>query len=302
MTSEQHEQGGPGPASGRRGRVRRAAPGGSAVVGRRRARRDGRVERGHRETCFEGVGLAVRGRAGRSAGVVGASGRGGGTPTRGRAGSGPRSRRALATTSTTVSAATPAAGASGVQRGERAAGEAEADGEDAEALGLVAPALLARRATPKVSGRWRRCWRGRWRAGRRGWRPGPASAWRSQQEQHDVGDGAEHADGAEAHHLAGRARGGACTAASASACSRSAASGRRPEASARPTRHTPLRSSTAVRDDVDPRVGVVDPVDRHLVDAQAGALGEHQQLGVEEPAGVLDQRQQRAGRRRPAWP
>jgi hypothetical protein len=26
-------------------------------------------------------------------------------------------------------------------------------------------------------------------------------------------------------------------------------------------------------DDVDPRVGVVDPVDRHFVDAQAGALG-----------------------------
>ena len=35
-----------------------------------------------------------------------------------------------------------------------------------------------------------------------------------------------------------------------------------------------------------PRVGVVDPVDRHLVDAQAAALGEHQQLGVEEPAVV----------------
>ena len=44
--------------------------------------------------------------------------------------------------------------------------------------------------------------------------------------------------------------------------------------------------------DVDPGVGVVDPVDRHLVDAQPGALGDHQQLGVEEPAGVGDQRQQ----------
>ena len=43
------------------------------------------------------------------------------------------------------------------------------------------------------------------------------------------------------------------------------------------------------------RVGVVDPVHRHLVDAQAGALGQHQQLGVEEPAGVLDQRQQPPG-------
>ena len=45
-------------------------------------------------------------------------------------------------------------------------------------------------------------------------------------------------------------------------------------------------------DDVDPGVGVVDPVHRHLVDPQAGALGQHQHLGVEEPAGVLDQRQE----------
>ena len=51
----------------------------------------------------------------------------------------------------------------------------------------------------------------------------------------------------------------------------------------------------AVRDDVDAGVRVVDPVDRHLVDAQAVVLGQHQQLGVEEPALVLDQRQQRAG-------
>ena len=49
------------------------------------------------------------------------------------------------------------------------------------------------------------------------------------------------------------------------------------------------------RDDVDAAVGVVDPVDRHLVDAQAGPLGQHEQLGVEEPAGVLDERQEPAG-------
>ena len=48
-------------------------------------------------------------------------------------------------------------------------------------------------------------------------------------------------------------------------------------------------------DDVDAAVRVVDPVHRHLVDAQARALGQHQQLGVEEPAGVLDQRQQPPG-------
>ena len=41
-------------------------------------------------------------------------------------------------------------------------------------------------------------------------------------------------------------------------------------------------------DDVHAAVGVVDPVDRHLVDAQAVALGEQQQLGVEEPAVVVD--------------
>ena len=41
--------------------------------------------------------------------------------------------------------------------------------------------------------------------------------------------------------------------------------------------------------DVHAAVGVVDPVDRHLVDAQAVALGEQQQLGVEEPA-VVDHR------------
>ena len=49
-------------------------------------------------------------------------------------------------------------------------------------------------------------------------------------------------------------------------------------------------------DDVDPGVGVVDPVHRHLVDAQPGPLGQHQQLGVEEPAGVGGQRQQLPGR------
>ena len=73
---------------------------------------------------------------------------------------------------------------------------------------------------------------------------------------------------------------------------RSSGSGSRPDASARPSRTMPLRSATAVADDVDPAVRVVDPVHRHLVDAQPAALGQHQQLGVEEPAGVLDQRQQ----------
>ena len=46
--------------------------------------------------------------------------------------------------------------------------------------------------------------------------------------------------------------------------------------------------------DVHPGVRVVHPVHRHLVDPQPGPLGQHQQFGVEEPAGVLDQRQQPA--------
>ena len=78
-------------------------------------------------------------------------------------------------------------------------------------------------------------------------------------------------------------------------CARSSATGSAPEPSARPTRPMPLQVVQRRRDDVDPAVGVVDPVDRHLVDPQPGALGQHQQLGVEEPAGVLDQRQQPAG-------
>ena len=54
--------------------------------------------------------------------------------------------------------------------------------------------------------------------------------------------------------------------------------------------------------DVHPGVGVVDPVDRHLVDAQPGTFGEHEHLGVEEPPGVLDQWAATAARRHPGSP
>ncbi len=47
--------------------------------------------------------------------------------------------------------------------------------------------------------------------------------------------------------------------------------------------------------DVNAAVGIVDPVDRDLIDAQPGPFGEDEQLRVEEPAGVLDQRQQPRG-------
>ena len=45
-------------------------------------------------------------------------------------------------------------------------------------------------------------------------------------------------------------------------------------------------------EEVDAAVGVLDPVDRDLVDTQAAALGGQQQLGVEEPGLVLDGREQ----------
>src|ERR1700749_3749512 len=47
------------------------------------------------------------------------------------------------------------------------------------------------------------------------------------------------------------------------------------------------------REDRDARVGVVHPAHRNLVDLQPAPLGAVEQLGVEEPAVVLDLRQQR---------
>ena len=44
--------------------------------------------------------------------------------------------------------------------------------------------------------------------------------------------------------------------------------------------------------DVNPAVRIVDPVHGHFVDAQSDAFGQHQQLGVEEPPGVGDVREQ----------
>ena len=44
--------------------------------------------------------------------------------------------------------------------------------------------------------------------------------------------------------------------------------------------------------DLHTRIRVVDPVHRYLADAQAQTLGRDQQLGVEEPLVVLDERQQ----------
>ena len=49
-------------------------------------------------------------------------------------------------------------------------------------------------------------------------------------------------------------------------------------------------------DEVDAAVRVVGPVDGHLVDAQAGPLGDHEELGVEEPGVVLHEGEQLARR------
>ena len=68
--------------------------------------------------------------------------------------------------------------------------------------------------------------------------------------------------------------------------------GSAPVRSPRPRRNTPRRSSVAVWRIATREVGVVDPVDGYLVDAQPRPLGEHEQLGVEEPRVVLDEGEQ----------
>ena len=90
--------------------------------------------------------------------------------------------------------------------------------------------------------------------------------------------------------------GRACTACSAAVDSSSVVEGQAPgDEAPRPRRATPLQVVEGGGDDVDARVGVVDPVHRDLVDAHAGSLGQEQELGVEEPPRVLDQRQQGPG-------
>ena len=58
--------------------------------------------------------------------------------------------------------------------------------------------------------------------------------------------------------------------------------------------HAPDAAQVTERggDDVHPRIRIVHPVHRHFADAQAESLGRDQQLGVEEPLLVLDQREQ----------
>ena len=88
-----------------------------------------------------------------------------------------------------------------------------------------------------------------------------------QQEQQRVGERREHADAHEARD--------------------------------RPGGHQPRDAAQVVErraHDRHARVRVVDPVDRHLVDPQPAPLGEHEQLGVEEP-GVVAHLVEQAGER-----
>ena len=56
------------------------------------------------------------------------------------------------------------------------------------------------------------------------------------------------------------------------------------------------------RDDVDGRVGIVGPVHGSLTDPHAEPFGGHQELGVEEPLVVLDERKDLQRTLAPGWP
>ncbi|SKS43436.1 Uncharacterised protein [Mycobacteroides abscessus subsp. massiliense] len=114
------------------------------------------------------------------------------------------------------------------------------------------------------------------------------------QEQHGIGQCACHTDDSEPHQLADHARGhtldeGLTAETVPQLLQRQRAEHERP---AQPPDAEQVFAHGV--DDVHPAVRVIHPVDRHLVDAQTDPLGEHQQLSVEEPLLVLDQRQQLA--------
>jgi hypothetical protein len=175
-----------------------------------------------------------------------------------------------------------------VQERERAARHREPDEEDAEPLELVAaeaPAPADAEREPAV---------GR-RVGDRGQeegdgvRPlGPDPAAQQQVEQ-DVGERARDADDREAPELTGQAARAVLAAGALQAPHEPAAREVAAQAG------DPAQVLHDGGQDVDPAVGVVHPVDRHLVDAHAGALGHDEHLGVEEPGAVLDQREDAAG-------
>ena len=100
-------------------------------------------------------------------------------------------------------------------------------------------------------------------------------------------------------HAGPRARAAPGTAARRPACEHTPTPRKRTAGGARSQACDALQVVQRRAQDIHARVGVVGPVDRHLVDAQAPALGGDQQFGVEEPALVADLGQQPGQRRRP---
>ena len=181
-----------------------------------------------------------------------------------------------------------------VQYKQRSTCEAQPEREDQQPMELVA------RCAAATADAERECAVGRGVADRRQQQRrqvGGLGAHRGMQHQvqQRVGQRAGDADDAEPDHLADHALRHPRYQRLAAEAALQLAHRQRPGGQ-RPA-HPPAALEVVDRGvhDVDAGVQIVNPVDRHLVDAQAGTLGDHQQLGVEEPACVGDQRQQLTG-------
>ena len=180
-----------------------------------------------------------------------------------------------------------------VQPGQRARGEREAGREGEQALELVPGRVRApadAEGQPPVGGG---VGHGRDEQAERVGGQGRHDV-AQQQVQDDVGQRAGHADDAEPGDLPAQL---APSAGRAGLDGRLAQRRHLDGAAHEPAAQA--RDAAQVGEgrgrDVDPGVGVVDPVHRDLVDTQARPLAQYQQLGVEEPAGVLGQREQDLG-------
>ena len=123
--------------------------------------------------------------------------------------------------------------------------------------------------------------------------------------EHQVGEGAGHPDGGEADGLPGERHGYSGDGGRTRSAPELGTELRQRKLAGSECATQPgdaLQVGDGGLHDVDPAVGVIDPVDRHLVDTQAGPLAEHEQLGVEEPAVVLHQWEQLACRVSREWP
>ena len=179
-------------------------------------------------------------------------------------------------------------GGADVQGGQGPGGEREADGERDQAPHLVPRGVPAPPDAERHPPVHRGVGHGRQQQadGVRGLRGQDAA---QEQVQQHVGHGAGHADQDEAHQLGGEAPAGPARAGQLGDADRATG-----QAGAEP--HDAAQVTQGRGDDVDPRVGVVDPVHRDLMDAQPGPLREHEQFRVEEPRRIGGERQQRPGR------